>query len=124
MLTMATKEDLINHHELSFDPGDPLNASLYVCTARGDANRDQAASQVLAQLRAAALWSDVAPKQVPDEHRAAYREQLRFVAAASYATPAGTVIIARFDHEKYPSNDERWHSWLATMDAHYQGIEE
>lgn len=116
-----TKESIIDDHELTFDPGDPANGSLYLCEPRiAGSGLDRAA--VLAKLRAAGLWSDQAEKQVPDAHRQAYKDQMQFVEAAGYRTSAGQFLIARFDHPKYPSSAARWQAWLAFFDRAYSRL--
>ena len=116
-----TTAEIIDQHDLTFDPGDPLNGSLYVCLARGrelGAQRDE----IISDLRAAGLWSQEAPKQVPDEHRAAYSEQLRFIEAVTYKADGYDLTIARFDHEKFPSDKGRWDDWKDEFDAQYARI--
>ena len=113
-----TKEAIIDDHELSFDPGDPQNGSLYLCEARnGGSGLDRAA--VLAKLRAAGLWSAEPEKQVPDAHRQAYKDQMQFVEATVYRTASGAFLIARFDHPKYPSSAARWQAWQAFFDREF-----
>lgn len=113
-----TKEDIIDHCELTFDPGDPENGSLYLCqrTAKAD---PETRDRLVAELRAAGLWSDAAPKQVADEHRAAYREQLEFVAATQYTVAGATIILARFDHPKFPSSAARFAAWNDAFEHRY-----
>jgi len=113
-----TKDEIIDGYDLTFDPADPENGSLYLCHERNgekDAQRDR----LVGELREQALWSDTEPKQVPDEHREAYREQLEFIEAASYRIDAETVTIARFDHPKFPSSATRFEQWKQTFDQRY-----
>jgi hypothetical protein len=113
-----TKEDIIDHFELTFDPGDPENGSLYLCQRADHADPDTR-DRLVAELRAERLWSDAEPKQVPDEHRAAYREQLEFVAAAEYDVAGAAIMLARFDHPKFPSSAARFAAWQAAFDNRY-----
>jgi hypothetical protein len=115
-----TNANVIDNHELTFDPGDPLNGSLYLC--QGQDHTSTGLDSVIAALRAAQLWSDDEPKRVPDEQRAAYKEQLQFVEAVTYSLPDGTLLIARFDHAKFPSDQSRWDSWKDAFDASYARI--
>lgn len=117
-----TKDDIINNCELTFDPGDPDNGSLYLCEAAGQADPNTR-EPLIAALRAAGLWSDETPKQVPDEQRAAYREQLEFVEAARYDVAGAQITLARFDHPKFPSNATRFAQWKATFDDRYSNGE-
>lgn len=113
-----TNAEIIDNHDLTFDPGDPKNGSLYLCQPRGqDLGADLA--RIISDLRAAALWSNAEPKQVPDEHRDAYAEQLQFVEAVTYQGDGYDLTIARFDHEKFPSDKGRWDAWKAEFDAQY-----
>ena len=101
---------IVDDYDLAFDPGDKLNGSLYLCTPRGSAaTRPDGAI--------AALWSEVAPKSVPDEQRQAYKDGLIFVAAIAYRAGAEHLVIARFDHPKFPSDSKRWEAWVDFFDA-------
>lgn len=115
-----TNADIIDQHDLTFDPGDPLNGSLYLCQIRGQA--DAALDPIIAWRRAAQLWSDVEPKQIPDDHRDAYKEQLQFVAAVTYAVAGSKLMMARFAHEKFPSDQGRWDGWKAAFDGQYKRV--
>lgn len=113
-----TKEHIIDHHVLTFDPSDKRNGSLYIGEPlEGDSGLHLAT--VLADLRAAGLWSDQPEKQVPDAQRAAYREQLTLVEAVAYRSPGGKFLVARFDHSKFPSDAARWVEWLNHFDTHF-----
>ena len=113
-----TKESIIDKHELTFDPGDPQNGSLYLGEPRDTASGlDRAA--LIAKLRAAGLWSDQPAKQVPDAHRQAYKDQLQFLEATCYRTAHGHFLIARFDHSKFPSSATRWQAWQTFLDREY-----
>ncbi|MSQ68934.1 MAG: hypothetical protein EXR83_12240 [Gammaproteobacteria bacterium] len=102
---------IIDDFDLTFDPGDPRNGSLYVGTARaGGSTLDLAAT--LAALRAAALWSPEPTKTIPDAHRPAYKEQLVLVDVAEFGGATGFIIV-RCDHPKFPSDGERWAAWRA-----------
>jgi len=105
---------LVDGYDLTFDAGDKRNGSLYLCTPRGGG---VAAAPWVATLRAAGLWSADAPKQVADEQRPAYRDGLRFVAARAFAVAGGHVVIARFDHPKFPSDAARWQAWIDAIEA-------
>lgn len=109
---------IVDHYDLAFDPGDKLNGSLYLCTPRGS-SASQAEACIL-PLRAAALWSDTPPKRVPDEQRQAYKDGLIFVAAIVYRVGPEHLVIARFDHPKFPSDTKRWEAWVDFFDARYE----
>jgi len=116
-----TKELIIDRHVLTFDPSDKRNGSLYIGEPLdGDSGLHLATA--LAELRAAGLWSNEPEKQVPDAHRAAYREQLALVAAVAYQSTGGSFLIARFDHPKFPSDAARWDAWLAFFDARFTRV--
>ncbi len=118
MTTTLTKEQIIDHYVLTFDPSDKRNGSLYIGEPLdGDSGLHLATT--LAELRAAGLWSADPEKQVPEAHRAAYREQLIFVAATEYKNAGGSFLIARFDHPKFPSDAARWNEWQAFFDARF-----
>lgn len=111
---------IVDGYDLCFDPGDPLNGSLYVCTVRGSG--DALAGRLVAALRAAGLWSDEPVKTVPDEQRAAYRDGLEFVEARAYADADTHFLVARFDHPKFPSDAGRWAAWTACLESTHERI--
>ncbi len=111
---MFTKNEIIEQYSLTFDPGDKRNGSLYIGYKR---EGDFDLTLLIAALRAENIWSADAFKQVADEHRAAYKEQLDFVEAFSYKIDGATLLIARFDHPQYPSDEERWQAWVQFFDA-------
>ena len=113
-----TNTDIIDRYDLTFDPGDVLNGSLYLCLGRG-VNQTQILDEVITYLRVAGLWSDIESKSVPDDHRETYKEQLQFIEAVNYTVAGHSVMIARFDHEKFPSDKTRWNSWKNEFDARY-----
>lgn len=104
---------IVDGFDLRFDAGDELNGSLYVCTARGS----EAPTAALARLRDAGLFSADAEKAVAEEQRDAYRAGLEFVDAAAFDDGGQLVVLARFDHPKFPSDAARWAAWVDTMDA-------
>ena len=110
------KASIIDGHDLTFDPGDKRNGSLYLGVPRGTATFDVAG--MVAALRAAGLWSDVDTKTVPDDHRQAYKDQLLLVDVASFGGDNGC-LIARFDHPKFPSDAARWSDWRAFFEARF-----
>lgn len=113
---MLDSAHIIDDHDLTFDPGDKRNGSLYLGVARsGGSTLDVAAT--LAALRTAGLWSEVEAKTLPDEHRQAYKDQLVLVDCAAFGGATG-FIIARFDHPKFPSDAERWAAWREFFNAH------
>ncbi|MEM7466990.1 MAG: hypothetical protein AAF387_08915 [Pseudomonadota bacterium] len=113
------KSQIINQHNLSFDPGDPKNGSLYLCE---DPNHEPGTNVnlIIERLREAGCWSSQTPKTVPDEHRAAYEEQLQLIEFAEFRDADSPFIAARFDHEKFPSDDGRWQAWLQVLAQHYR----
>ncbi|MEQ8230189.1 MAG: hypothetical protein RLW61_13240 [Gammaproteobacteria bacterium] len=109
---------IVDHYDLTFDAGEKANGSLYVCTPRGAAAPDT----IVAALRKAALWSAEPAKVVGDEQRPAYRDGLQYVAAVAYRDADGHVLLARFDHPKFPSDAARWDAWLACLDADHERL--
>jgi hypothetical protein len=116
-----TSADIIDNHELSFDPGDPLNGSLYLCRDRGQP-RATHCDAIVEKMRANKLWSEEDLKEVPDEHRDAYKQQLKFIERVSYQVDGSTIGIARFDHEKFPSDSTRWEQWKAHLDSEFSRL--
>ena len=109
---------IVDNYDLTFDPGDKLNGSLYLCTPRGS---DPArADEWVTLLRASALWSEAATKSVPDEQRQAYKDGLIFVVAIAYRAGADQVVLARFDHPKFPSDSKRWEAWVDCCDIRHE----
>ena len=113
------KKTIINQHTMTFDPTDKKNGSLYLCVDSSIVPGTNVAL-VIDKLRAAGCWSDDEPKEVPDEHRAAYEEQLELIEVVSFRDADSPFLAARFHHEKYPSDDGRWQEWLATLQQHYR----
>ncbi|MFT4561966.1 MAG: hypothetical protein ACI9BW_001709 [Gammaproteobacteria bacterium] len=113
--------DIIDDHDLAFDPGDPLNGSLYICRTLGEP-RARHCDPLIAQLQAAGLWSSEEVKEVSDEHRGAYKQQLSFVEHVRYEIDGSEISIARFDHEKYPSDAKRWEQWKDAFDQQLKRI--
>jgi len=116
---MISKEQIIDDYVSSFDPGEPLNGSLYL----GIAPTQYSESVLLGlinKLRDKGLWSEQDYKQIADEQKSAYKEQLEFVDFAAYEVDGVEVILSRFDHPKFPSSAERWHEWCAFFEAGLQ----
>ena len=111
-----TNADIIDNHELCFDPGDPLNGSLYLCRELNQ-SRGTHCDAIIEQLRVSSLWSSETIKEVPDEHRDAYKQQLEFVELVAYKVDRSTVSIVRFDHEKFRSDPTRWAQWKNCLDS-------
>jgi len=112
------KSDIINKHTLSFDAADKENGSLYLCVDPSiEPGTD--VGLVIEALRHAGLWSSEVPKEVPDEQRAAYEEQLELVDVVAFRDADSTLLAARFNHEKYPSSGARWQAWLDTLGGKY-----
>ncbi len=113
---MLTKEQIIDDYTLTFDPGDKLNGSLYI-GCKSVSNEDL--QNLVEVMRQQQLWSPAEFKQVADEHKSAYKAQLIFVEAKSYTAEDNEWVIARFDHEKYPSDDRRWQAWKQFFDTNF-----
>jgi len=102
---------LVDQTVMSFDPGDKANGSMYVCEPPGGA----ASIAVVNALRAAGLWSALAAKQVPEEHKAAYKTQLTFLESREFRIGGARIVLLRGDHAKFPSDATRWEQWNATL---------
>ena len=113
-----SSDSIVDGYDLYFDAGDKRNGSLYLCVPRGAAQPDAA----LAALRSATLWSAEPHKQVADEQRQAYKDGLQFVAAAEYDAADGRLVLARFDHPRFPSDASRFQAWLHLFDATHQRL--
>ena len=64
---------------------------------------------------AAGLWSADPAKQVKDEQREAYATQMQFVEAVEVHVGGKTIVLARYDHPKFPSSAERFAAWKAAF---------
>jgi len=113
--TTPSTSSIVDGFALCFDPGDRLNGSLYLALPRGVAH-EALATELVARLRAAGLWSGEPPKWVAEQQRASYREQLRLVEAVRYRHAGPELVAARFDHPKFPSDAGRWQQWLRVLD--------
>jgi len=110
---MTVGVHIVHRYDLYFDPADPLNASLYLCVAIGA--DDAAIKAAINKLRAASLWSAQSAKQVADEQRSAYAEQMRFIACTELQTDEGVLLLARYTHPKFASDEGRWQKWIACL---------
>jgi len=98
---------------ITFDPGDKLNGSLYLCDPGGV--HGLVIAKVIAHLRGKSLWSEQDPKQVRDDQRQAYEEQLLFVEAVEFVADGVTLVAARCNHPKFPSSAERFADWKKAL---------
>ena len=107
---------VLQARSITFDPGDPANGSLYLCdvSEQGDPG---AVARAIGLLRGLALWSSADPKQVRNDQRPAYSEQLRFVEAAEARVGRARLVLARFDHAKFPSDRTRFEAWKRALAA-------
>lgn len=111
-MTAYSGTALIRETTLTFDGGDKLNGSLYLSTPPGS---DEAARAAIEVLRAAGLWSADPAKQVKDEQREAYATQMQFVEAVEVRAGGKPVVLARYDHPKFPSSAERFAAWKSAF---------
>jgi len=100
--------NLVDHTTMTFDPGDKVNGSLYLCTP---AQSSMSPGPMIAKFREAGLWSDSDPKQVRDGQKDAYKAQLKLVEAREYLIDGQPIVLLRCDHQKFPSNPARWNEW-------------
>lgn len=104
---------IVHRYELYFDPADSLNASLYLCSVIGAG--DTAVQAAIDKLRHAGLWSAQPAKQVADTQRSAYAEQMRFVACVELQIDEGVLLMARYTHPKFASDEGRWQQWITCL---------
>jgi len=110
---MTVGAHIVHRYELYFDPADPLNASLYLgCGIGAD---DAAVKAAIDKLRAAGLWSAQPAKQVADGQRSAYAEQMRFIACVELQKDEGVLLLARYTHPKFASDETRWKKWVECL---------
>jgi len=112
---MTVGVHIVHRYELYFDPADPLNASLYLCSPIGAS--DVVANTAITKLRDAGLWSLQPAKQVADTQRPAYAEQMRFIACVELQTSDGVLLLARYTHPKFASDEARWQKWIERLSA-------
>ena len=115
--TPWTASTIIHGTAMTFDGGDKLNDSLYLCLPADSASPATVAGAI-AVLRAAGLWSAEEPKSVRDDQKSAYEQQLLFVEAVE-VNPGNTgrLVLARFDHPKFPSSSGRFSAWKTALGA-------
>lgn len=106
---------IVNEYDLFFDAADPLNRSLYLCKPASAS--DAVVTAAIERLRAAGLWSAQPAKQVADAQKAAYAEQMRFIACLEVQTEAGALLLARYTHPRFASDDGRWQRWVTCLSA-------
>ncbi len=95
---------------LIYDSGDRANGSLYLCDPTGG-KQTQAVTQAITLLQGRSLWSAQEAKQVRDDQRQAYEDQLEFIEAVEIAVAGARLVLARCDHPKFPSSAERFSDW-------------
>ena len=100
--------------QLTFDPGDKANGSLYLCDPSGG-KQAQTVDLAIAALRQGSLWSSQDPKQVRDDQRQAYEDQLEFVEAVAVTVGGAGLVLARCNHPKFPSSAERFAGWKRVL---------
>lgn len=99
---------LVDYTTMTFDPGDKVNGSLYLCTPiQGAISPDS----MVAKLREAGLLSASDPKQVRDDQKDTYKTQLQFTEAREYLIDGQPLVLLRCDHPKFPSDPARWNEW-------------
>ncbi len=109
---------VIRNTTLTFDPGDKLNGSLYLCDPSGGLPTSaKALEQAITALRSVGLWSTDLPKQVRDDQKAAYEAQLQFVEAVEITFAGAPLVIARYDHPKFPSSADRFEAWKKVLNT-------
>jgi len=95
---------------ITYDAGDKSNGSLYLCDPTGG-KHGQVIERVIAHLRGQTLWSGEEPKQVRDDQRQVYEEQLSFVEAVEFVAYGIALVAVRCNHPKFPSSAERFSAW-------------
>lgn len=111
-----TGREILLHYAVAFDAGDPGNGSLYLCVNATEAD-STVFEPAIARLRDAGLWSQEDCSQIKDSQRAVYSEQLRFIATEPVQIDGCSMLLARFDHPKYPSSAERFNAWVTCLSA-------
>ncbi len=106
---------------ITYDAGDKANGSLYLCDPTGGQQK-QIVEKVIENLRGKSLWSSEESKQVRDDQRKAYEEQLSFIEAMEFAADGGTLVIARCNHPKFPSSAERFSAWKIALGSVSKGL--
>lgn len=99
---------------LAFDAGDKVNGSLYLCDPTNGLQR-AAVEEAVSVLRARSIWSAQEVKQVRDDQRQAYEEQLVFVEAVEFPIGGARLVMVRCDHPKFPSSSERFAAWKIAL---------
>lgn len=107
---------IIMEWQLVFDRGDPLNGSLYICRRPAEES-DAALAVAVDRLREAGLWSDEMPREVLDSQKAVYCEQLSFLEAATASVDGAVLLLARYDHPRFPSDADRYRAWCRCLGA-------
>jgi len=114
-------DQLFNHHRVYFDDGDRQNASLYLCVSSSEAGAGVVES-IVTLMRNQGLWSATGMAEVREDQRQAYIEQLQLLDHREYATPWGSLVVARCEHPKYPSSADRWQDWLDCLDRNRDSV--
>jgi len=110
---MSIGAHIVNKYDLYFDQGDLSNASLYLGSLAG--THDTAIYAAISRLHKENLWSGQPAKKVADAQRSVYAEQMRFIACVELQTKEGVLVLARYTHPKFPSDDFRWNKWLECL---------
>lgn len=105
---------IIRETKLTYDPGDKINGSLYLCDP-ANGSKSEFIDYAVKKLGQAGLWSNETAKTVRDDQKDLYAVQLNFIEAFEFELQGVRLFAARFDHPKFPSNSERFLEWKKVL---------
>ncbi len=112
---MRIGEYIIHNYDLFYDSADSLNASLYVCAPCGGS--DLVAYAAISRLGESGLWSNQPAKVVATHQKPSYAGQMRFLSCFELRIRTGTLLIVRYKHPKFVSDDDRWKKWYECLSS-------
>ncbi len=120
-INLIDGSSIFDLYNVSFDPGDRTNGSLYICDPL-DRPSGIVLDEVVTKMRDARIWSDHDASHVPEKYKEQYKRELVLKEVVTYKTQNGDFLVARYNHPKYPSHDSRWANWLHHFDSQYKRL--
>lgn len=118
----SQKRLLIETRTFYYDPVDPDNQGLYLCSKRPLPKR---LVNEITGMRMAELWTARRAEMVPESLRQVFRSRLWLLEDVTYKIGFfSSFTIARLEHTEFPSSDRRWEDWKRFFDSRYKRVKD